>query len=96
MSTVIRISESTFSRLQKLATPFTDTPATVIDRLLDHWEMSNVDQAFTQTGPARNSDDAEREFSATRPPDLHHAKLLFASIGDETVKNWRSGLLPIF
>ena len=39
----IRISESTFSRLQHLATPFVDTPATVIDKLLDFFEGQKHD-----------------------------------------------------
>ena len=38
MSKVIRIMKPTFSRLQKLATPLVDTPASVIDKLLDFYE----------------------------------------------------------
>ena len=38
MSPVIRISESIYERLQELATPFVDTPASIIERLLDHYE----------------------------------------------------------
>ena len=38
MSKVIRISDTTFSRLQKLAEPLVDTPASVIDKLLDEYE----------------------------------------------------------
>jgi hypothetical protein len=38
MSKVIRISEETFIRLQELAEPLVDTPATVIERLLDFYE----------------------------------------------------------
>jgi len=35
MMPVIRISDDLFRRLQKLATPLVDTPASVIERLLD-------------------------------------------------------------
>lgn len=35
MSPVVRIPENTYSRLKSLAEPFTDTPAIVIERLLD-------------------------------------------------------------
>lgn len=35
MSPVIRISDIIYKRLQEIATPFSDTPATVIERLLD-------------------------------------------------------------
>lgn len=38
MSPVVRIPEKTYSRLKSLAEPFTDTPATVIERLLDFHE----------------------------------------------------------
>ncbi|MFV1980997.1 MAG: hypothetical protein ACC655_07585 [Rhodothermia bacterium] len=38
MSKVIRISEETFIRLQEHAEPLVDTPATVIDRLLEFYE----------------------------------------------------------
>ncbi len=38
MSKVIRISEETFLRLQEHAEPLIDTPATVIERLLDYYE----------------------------------------------------------
>jgi hypothetical protein len=38
MSKVIRISEETFIRLQEHAEPLVDTPATVIERLLDFYE----------------------------------------------------------
>lgn len=37
---VIRISDTVYERLQKHATPFVDTPATVIERLLDAFEGS--------------------------------------------------------
>lgn len=38
MSKVIRISEETFIRLQEHAEPLVDTPATVIERMLDYYE----------------------------------------------------------
>ncbi len=41
MGKVIRISDSIFRRLQKLATPFEDSPANVIERLLDHYDGVN-------------------------------------------------------
>jgi hypothetical protein len=39
MSPVIRIPEELFGRLQRHATAFVDTPATVIERVLDEWEQ---------------------------------------------------------
>ncbi|WP_457653116.1 hypothetical protein [Rhodocaloribacter sp.] len=38
MSKVIRISQQIFSRLQQLAEPLVDTPASVIERLLDFYQ----------------------------------------------------------
>lgn len=38
MSKVVRISEETFIRLQEHAEPLVDTPATVIERMLDFYE----------------------------------------------------------
>jgi hypothetical protein len=38
MSKVVRITDKAFARLQKLAVPFVDSPASVIDRLLDYYE----------------------------------------------------------
>lgn len=40
MMPVIRIPDAVYERLQKHATPFTDTPATVIERLLDAYEAN--------------------------------------------------------
>lgn len=40
MSRVIRIPELIFQRLQQFATPLVDTPADVITRLLDFYEMN--------------------------------------------------------
>lgn len=39
---VIRIPDSVYERLQKHATPFVDTPATVIEKLLNAYEESPV------------------------------------------------------
>ncbi|WP_217907649.1 hypothetical protein [Desulfosediminicola ganghwensis] len=40
MSRVIRISDSIFSRLQAHSIPLVDTPATVIERILDYYEKN--------------------------------------------------------
>lgn len=42
MTREIKISDSIFERLQRLATPFIDTPESVIQRLLDHCESSSL------------------------------------------------------
>jgi len=40
MPQVIRVTEVLFDRLKALAEPFVDTPADVIERLIDHYERS--------------------------------------------------------
>jgi len=41
MSKVIRISDSIFSRLQQHSTPLVDTPASVIERMIEYYEQQN-------------------------------------------------------
>ncbi|MBW2307970.1 MAG: hypothetical protein JRG73_13675 [Deltaproteobacteria bacterium] len=48
MSRVIRISESIFQRLQKLAIPLEDTPASVIEKLLDFYDSRDKQAGPTQ------------------------------------------------
>jgi len=40
MTPVIRVPDDVFRRLQGVASPLVDTPASVIERLLDHYEAS--------------------------------------------------------
>ena len=40
----IEIPDSLFARLQKLAVPLMDTPVTMIERLLGHYEAFNYPQ----------------------------------------------------
>ncbi len=50
MSPVIRISPKAYNRLQALAEPFTDTPASVIERLLDlHENKQKVSETSFET-----------------------------------------------
>jgi hypothetical protein len=50
MSRVVRISETSFQRLQKLAVPLEDTPSSVIERLLDFYDSQSKPNAY-QTEP---------------------------------------------
>jgi hypothetical protein len=53
MSRVVRISETSFQRLQKLAVPLEDTPSSVIERLLDFYDSeSNRDTHKKEPPPA--------------------------------------------
>jgi len=59
MSKVIRIGKAIFSRLQQIGEPLVDTPSSVIEKLLDHYEscgaLSNKHHRDTKVSPVRNS-----------------------------------------
>ncbi len=86
---VIRISDQVFSRLQKLAEPFVDTPGIVIERLLDYYEKNRnengpvapIDLPSPPPGkpPSPNPD---------RPPDLRYAKILSAQFNGRNAQKW--------
>src|SRR6266571_6815334 len=41
MAPVVRISDDVFRRLQRLGEPLVDSPSTVIERVLDHYEAAH-------------------------------------------------------
>jgi hypothetical protein len=55
MSRVVRISETSFQRLQKLAVPLEDTPSSVIERLLDFYDSQNNPAAHQKEPPSANT-----------------------------------------
>ena len=89
---VIRISEPTFQRLQAIAIPFEDTPATVIDRLLDlHDDVTAAGKHLRKGPPAASSSAgrAKSSPSATNTvPDFTHARILKGSFAGKAVENW--------
>lgn len=72
----IEIFESDFTRLQRIAVPLVDTPATVFTRLLDFYE--SIDK---ETQPTPKSPPATSTFDAKSIPPMVHTKLLSASLG---------------
>ena len=48
MSKVVRIPETIYQRLQKLAVPLEDTPASVIEKLLDFHELQSDPQTLKE------------------------------------------------
>jgi len=92
MMPVIRIPDSTFERLQAIAKPFVDSPAAVIDRLLDFYEAGvgrhrqspNAPHGVTGTsiGPAVT------DFDPYNPPDLTHTRGLKAEMGGQSASSW--------
>ena len=86
----IDISDELFERLQKHATPFVDTPETVILRALKALEGPN---GFAPPKPAVATDtkgDPLPEFEAMHPPNLTFAKVVSTLWNGQAVKpaNW--------
>ncbi|MGN6497873.1 MAG: T4SS efffector SepA family protein [Tsuneonella sp.] len=66
----IDILDSDFPRLQALAQPFVDTPATVVSKLLDAFEGRQVDRTLPENSPRESS------YSLEALPPLTHAKVM--------------------
>ncbi len=92
MMPVIRISEPTFQRLQAIATPFEDTPATVIERLLDlHDDVNAAGRHLRGKVPATSIKGAAKKLVPSvidSTPDLTHSRILNGSFGGKAVENW--------
>jgi hypothetical protein len=87
MMPTIEISQKDFARLQALATPFVDTPATVISRLLDAVESTPHESKSTSSGrPQGNS------YYGKDLPPLRHTKFLSGEFDGEAPKKnqWNS------
>lgn len=76
----IEITETDFARLQKLATPFVDTPATTLSRVLDQYEANGNQQTFTAEKPVK----ASTTYTENNLPPLRHTKILDAAFGDKS------------
>ena len=86
----VRISEAVFQRLQSHAEPFVDSPETVIQRLLDHWDTTHKSDAkgsLAEVAARRATVDADR-FNPTNPPDLTHTKLTSAVVDGRPAATW--------
>jgi hypothetical protein len=55
MSRVVRISETSFQRLQKLAVPLEDTPSSVIERLLDFYDSQSNPDTYKKEPPSAHT-----------------------------------------
>ena len=98
MSKVIRISEETFNRLQEHAEPLVDTPAAVIERLLDFYERHNrrfdVARMRTDRGASVSSFVSESRAAAPmRMPSIPN--LFLATANQEAAEKTVLGSVPI-
>jgi len=87
---VIRIPDPVFERLQHIAKPFVDTPATVIERLLDFYEgrpgRSKEGSSISQQTP--NLDIAFSILDPYDPPGLRFTRVIGAEVAGEKAHNW--------
>ena len=82
MSPVIRVSESTYRKLQLLATPFVDTPESVISQLLD----TALDSQQRDKGPALHVTGSQSvPIAPGEHADLTHTKVVAAKFAGTLV-----------
>ena len=83
---VIRISDQSFDRLKKLAEPFVDTPGSVIEKLLDHFERTpNKNNGIVPPNPPPEK---VPSCSPRTPPDLTHTNIRSAQFNGQSASNW--------
>jgi hypothetical protein len=89
----VALSDATFARLQRLATPLVDNIESVIARLADYYEEEGASASRPQSGPATR-EPAAQTFNPNSPPDLRFTKVLQIKIGGVAVRKptW-NGLL---
>lgn len=78
----VSLPQHLFLRLQKLAIPLVDTPASVIERLVDAYKENHQDL------PERQPDAVEMILDPNRPDDLRHTRVREASFCGESARNW--------
>ncbi|MFC1541271.1 T4SS efffector SepA family protein [Candidatus Latescibacterota bacterium] len=90
MSPVIRISEPIYDKLQSIAAPFIDTPASVIERLIDFYEVNSDNKTFSPTFELQQNVHTQDilELNPDNPPNLTHTKIIEATFGDDDAYNW--------
>jgi hypothetical protein len=88
VSTVIRIPENTYSRLQALAQPFVDTPASVIGRLLDYYEQGHGAGSGNSASSGAKPGASARRFVPEDPPELSHTRFIAGEVNGLPVRNW--------
>jgi hypothetical protein len=93
MMPVIRIPDPVFERLQTIAKPFVDTPATVIERLLDFYDSRT--RITTEAQPQGSAPHKDRpfvtvttDFDPHDPPSLKHTRVIKAEIGGLEAQSW--------
>jgi predicted CopG family antitoxin len=88
MSQVIRISDDVYERLKAQATPFVDTPAIVIERLLDKLEANGKSEARSYTPPRKGEWVKEEmlRLDSDTPEGLSYTKVRQATFDNVELK----------
>ena len=84
----VLLPEKTFKRLQELAVPFEDTPASVVERLLDFHDEHQRLMPRQQSESSEASTAGQDNLDPSRPPDLAHTRIQRATFADKTARNW--------
>jgi hypothetical protein len=87
MMPVVRIPDSVFERLQAIAKPFVDSPASVIERLLDFYDSREV-RAQNAPHKAQPIVTVTKDFEPHNPPSLKHTRRVDARIGGLKASSW--------
>lgn len=92
---IIEIPDTLFARLQKLAVPLVDTPATVIQRLLNSHEVETGEGVGAEVaGPAsareQRRTQALSESEPGKVPSLRHTRILTADFAGRKADGWNS------
>ena len=84
MTKEIKISDSIFERLQGLAVPLIDTPESVIQRLLDHYESN----CFQVGSPSPSPVDSTEAHSFVEDPLRRESRQrgVVVKLGEETIR----------
>jgi hypothetical protein len=87
MSPVVRITDSIYKRLQDLATPFSDTPASVIERLLD------AHDGGSETGTESSFGEKVHELDPDAAGDLRFTRVLRAHLDRQEIRRPKWNLI---
>ena len=88
MMPVIRIPDPIFERLQAIATPLVDTPASVIEKLLDFYDGKKSASVPERLRRRRESLPRPADADPDAPPELAHTRVVSATFAGHTASNW--------
>lgn len=88
MSHVIRISDTTYEKMQLVAVPLEDSADSVLERALDFYISQNATSNDSQAKSISNSQAIVQ--NPDSPDDLKHTKIRWGRFGDNKVngRNW--------